>query len=152
MTFRELYEKLEKIGEGTFGKVYKALDRKTKKYVAIKKIRVKIDEEGIAPTTLREISLLKMLNGSNHIVKLLSTHFYEENEKHYVCVILEYLNMDLKNWMDSNGHESTQLLSKKTIKSITTQLLNGIVYCHEHGVMHRDIKPQNILIENNIST
>ena len=63
------YEKLEKIGEGTYGKVYKARDRTTGKIVALKKTRLEMEEEGVPSTTLREISLLQMLSESNHIVQ-----------------------------------------------------------------------------------
>lgn len=99
----ENYEKIEKIGEGTYGKVYKAKDKTTGKLVALKKTRLEVrsgrqqrkggalgiigpllsraparlgcratlqmEEEGVPSTTLREISLLKMLSESNHIVK-----------------------------------------------------------------------------------
>jgi cyclin-dependent kinase len=63
------YEKLEKVGEGTYGKVYKAKDKKTGKLVALKKTRLENDGEGIPPTALREISLLQMLSQDMHIVR-----------------------------------------------------------------------------------
>lgn len=68
----EKYEKLEKVGEGTYGKVYKAQDKKTGKLVALKKTRLEMDEEGIPPTALREISLLQLLSHSIYIVQYLS--------------------------------------------------------------------------------
>jgi cyclin-dependent kinase 2 len=58
------YKKIEKIGEGTYGIVYKALDLKTEKYVALKKIRL-FDDEGVPGTAIREISLLKELSNKN---------------------------------------------------------------------------------------
>ncbi|CAA7052112.1 unnamed protein product [Microthlaspi erraticum] len=58
----EKYEKLEKVGEGTYGKVYKAMEKGTGKLDALKKTRLEMDEEGIPPTALREISLLQMLS------------------------------------------------------------------------------------------
>lgn len=72
----EAFEKLEKVGEGTYGKVYRARDRVTGKIVALKKTRLHEDEEGVPPTTLREISLLRMLSRDPHIVKypLISLH------------------------------------------------------------------------------
>lgn len=65
----EAFEKLEKVGEGTYGKVYRARDRVTGKIVALKKTRLHEDEEGVPPTTLREISLLRMLSRDPHIVR-----------------------------------------------------------------------------------
>ncbi|KAK2985511.1 hypothetical protein RJ640_008684 [Escallonia rubra] len=68
------YEKLEKVGEGTYGKVYKA----TGQLVTLKKTRLEMDEEGVPPTALREVSLLQMLSHSLYVVCLL-------------CISTEYL-------------------------------------------------------------
>lgn len=65
----ERYQKLEKIGEGTYGVVYKARDRVTNEVVALKKIRLEEEDEGIPSTAIREISLLKELQHPN-IVRL----------------------------------------------------------------------------------
>ncbi len=63
------YIKTEKpVGEGTYGVVYKAKDRVTGELVALKKIRLEVEDEGVPSTALREISLLKELNHEN-IVK-----------------------------------------------------------------------------------
>ena len=66
----DLFQKLEKIGEGTYGVVYKAKDRKTDKVVALKKIRLDTDTEGVPSTAIREIALLRELSHPN-IVNLL---------------------------------------------------------------------------------
>ncbi|RWW77733.1 hypothetical protein BHE74_00014087 [Ensete ventricosum] len=68
----DAYEKLEKVGEGTYGKVYKARERATGKIVALKKTRLPEDDEGVPPTTLREVSLLRMLSVDPHVVRLFS--------------------------------------------------------------------------------
>lgn len=65
------YEKLEKVGEGTYGKVYRARDKATGKIVALKKTRLHEDDEGVPPTALREVSLLRMLSIDPHIVRSL---------------------------------------------------------------------------------
>ena len=67
-TVKERYEKLEKVGEGTYGVVYKARDTYTKEIVALKKIRLENEEEGMPSTAMREISLLNELKHHN-IVK-----------------------------------------------------------------------------------
>ncbi|RRT37931.1 hypothetical protein B296_00039049 [Ensete ventricosum] len=61
------YEKLEKLGEGTYGKVFKAREKATGKIVALKKTRLPEDDEGIPHTTLREVSLLRMLSVDPHV-------------------------------------------------------------------------------------
>lgn len=60
-TYREKYEKVERIGEGTYGIVYKARDNNTKEFVALKKIKLENEDEGVPSTALREISILKEL-------------------------------------------------------------------------------------------
>nr|GMD43553.1 cell division control protein 2 homolog D [Ipomoea batatas] len=78
MSAMEAFEKLEKVGEGTYGKVYRARERATGKIVALKKTRLHEDEEGVPPTTLREISLLRMLSRDPHIVRACFTSFAKE--------------------------------------------------------------------------
>jgi cyclin-dependent kinase 2 len=59
------YEKQEKIGEGTYGVVYKGLDKATNETIALKKIRLEQEDEGVPSTAIREISLLKEMNHDN---------------------------------------------------------------------------------------
>lgn len=61
----ERYQKLEKIGEGTYGVVYKAKDRVSETIIALKRIRLEAEDEGIPSTAIREISLLKELRHPN---------------------------------------------------------------------------------------
>mmetsp|Transcript_24005 Transcript_24005/g.61573 ORF Transcript_24005/g.61573 Transcript_24005/m.61573 type:complete len:315 (-) Transcript_24005:295-1239(-) len=141
------YEKLEKVGEGTYGKVYKARHKKTGQIVALKKTRLEMEEEGVPSTALREVSVLQMLNESNHVVKLLSVEHVEENGRPILYLVFEYLSTDLKKYMDRNGKGPANPLPRHIVKSFVYQLIKGTAHCHKHGVMHRDLKPQNLLVD-----
>jgi cyclin-dependent kinase len=86
----EAYEKLEKVGEGTYGKVYRARERATGKIVALKKTRLHEDDEGVPPTTLREVSILRMLSCDPHVVR--STH-YSPLISSLLCLVLILLHL-----------------------------------------------------------
>jgi hypothetical protein len=91
----ERYQKLEKIGEGTYGVVYKAKDRVTGEVIALKKIRLEAEDEGIPSTAIREISLLKELQHCN-IVRLYNIVHTERK----LTLVFEYLDQDLKKYLD----------------------------------------------------
>ncbi|XP_062367008.1 cyclin-dependent kinase 2 isoform X3 [Cinclus cinclus] len=94
----ENFQKVEKIGEGTYGVVYKARNKVTGEVVALKKIRLDTETEGVPSTAIREISLLKELNHPN-IVKLLDV-IHTENK---LYLVFEFLHQDLKKFMDSSS-------------------------------------------------
>lgn len=131
------YHRIERIGEGTYGVVYRAFDSFNKKFVALKKIRLE-QEDGIPSTAIREISLLKELNHHN-IVKLYDVFHYGIR----LYMVFEYCDVDLKGVMDivPNFNEAHDL-----IKHYLYQILMGISYCHQRRILHRDLKPQNLLI------
>nr|QZZ92776.1 cyclin-dependent kinase B 1;2 [Larix kaempferi] len=141
------YEKLEKVGEGTYGKVYKAKDKKTGKLVALKKTRLENDGEGIPPTALREISLLQMLSQDMHIVRLLDVEHTENKKgKTLLYLVFEFMDSDLKKHIDGYRRSHTKM-PPEVIKSFMYQLCQGVAYCHSRGVMHRDLKPHNLLVD-----
>ncbi|XP_060081900.1 cyclin-dependent kinase 2-like [Ylistrum balloti] len=135
----ENFQKIEKIGEGTYGVVYKARDKTTGRLVALKKIRLDAESEGVPSTAIREISLLKELDHQS-VVRLLDVVHSEKK----LYLVFEYLNQDLKKYMDSCPPSG---LPSSLIKSYLHQLLKGVAYCHSHRVLHRDLKPQNLLID-----
>uniref|UniRef100_A0A3P8NLS1 cyclin-dependent kinase n=1 Tax=Astatotilapia calliptera TaxID=8154 RepID=A0A3P8NLS1_ASTCA len=132
------FQKVEKIGEGTYGVVYKAKNKVTGETVALKKIRLDTETEGVPSTAIREISLLKELSHPN-IVKLRDV-IHTENK---LYLVFEFLHQDLKKFMDSSSVTGIPL---PLVKSYLFQLLQGLAFCHSHRVLHRDLKPQNLLI------
>jgi cyclin-dependent kinase len=133
----ERYQKMEKIGEGTYGVVYKAKDRVTGEIIALKKIRLEAEDEGIPSTAIREISLLKELQHPN-IVRLYDVVHTERK----LTLVFEFLDQDLKKYLDLTETG----LDLPILKSFLYQLLTGVAYCHHHRVLHRDLKPPNLLI------
>ncbi|ELT89061.1 hypothetical protein CAPTEDRAFT_159953 [Capitella teleta] len=135
----ENFQKIEKIGEGTYGVVYKAKDKLTGGIVALKKIRLDTESEGVPSTAIREISLLKELDHPA-IVRLFDVVHTELK----LYLVFEFLNQDLKRYMENC---SVTGLPGPLIKSYLHQLLSGIAFCHVHRILHRDLKPQNLLID-----
>jgi len=139
----EDFTKIEKIGEGTYGVVFKGKNKKTGEIVAMKKIRLESEDEGVPSTAVREISLLQELQHPN-IVRLQTVLMQEAK----LYLIFEFLTMDLKKYMDSNIPKDGTM-DPKLVKSYTYQLLQGLLFCHQRRVLHRDLKPQNLLIDKN---
>jgi cyclin-dependent kinase len=101
------YQKIDKIGEGTYGVVYRAKDKEGNFY-ALKKIRLQAEEEGIPSTAIREISLLKELQHRN-IVKLLDVIHTSKK----LTLVFEFVDQDLKKIIDSTGGEGLDKMDVK---------------------------------------
>lgn len=132
------YEVIETVGQGAYGTVYRGKDKRTGETVALKKIIIDAASEGVPATAIREISLLKVLRHEN-IVRLLDVC---QTEKCLVLVF-EYIDQDLRKFLDL--YERTGL-DQHTIQRFLRQLLAAIEFCHDREVLHRDLKPQNLLI------
>jgi cyclin-dependent kinase len=130
------YEKIDKVGEGAYALVYKAKDRVTSELVALKRVRLDSDEEGVPCTAIREISLLRELR-HDHVVRLLDVVHSDRK----LTLVFEFVEQDLKKYLDTNGP-----CDAATCQHFIRQLLLGIEYCHSRSVLHRDLKPQNLLI------
>ncbi|KAK0201174.1 kinase-like domain-containing protein [Desarmillaria ectypa] len=135
----ERYSKVEKVG--TYGVVYKARDTSTNQIVALKKIRLEAEDEGVPSTAIREISLLKELK-DDHVVRLLD--IVHADQKLYL--VFEFLDVDLKRYMDLANKNHTPITLEMS-KKFLHQLNSGLLYCHSHRILHRDLKPQNLLID-----
>ncbi|KAJ7411793.1 Cyclin-dependent-like kinase 5 [Willisornis vidua] len=117
-----------------------AKNRETHEIVALKRVRLDDDDEGVPSSALREICLLKELKHKN-IVRL---HDVLHSDKK-LTLVFEFCDQDLKKYFDScNGD-----LDPEIVKSFMYQLLKGLAFCHSRNVLHRDLKPQNLLINRN---
>jgi serine/threonine protein kinase len=112
------FNKIRKIGEGTYGEVYEAIDLSNNSKVALKKIRIENKDEGIPITALREMCILKHLKHDN-IVDLIE--IIQDIEK--IILIFEYVDQDLKMYIDS----TKGIKSMKTIKVIAFYLFASVI-------------------------
>ncbi|KAI3963071.1 hypothetical protein MKW92_040809 [Papaver armeniacum] len=136
------FEKLDKIGQGTYSNVYKARDLETGKMVALKKVRfVNMDPESVR-FMAREIHILRKLDHPN-IVKLEGLITSRMSSSLYL--VFEYMEHDLAGLSSSPGTKFTE----PQIKCYMKQLLCGLEHCHSRGILHRDIKGSNLLLDNN---
>ncbi|KAI8921752.1 kinase-like domain-containing protein [Entophlyctis helioformis] len=141
------YELDKKIGEGTFGEVAIGRHKATGAVVALKRILVHNEKEGIPITALREIKILKALNHPNVItLREIAYKAGDRNrrERGTVFMVFPYMDHDLTGLL-----ENPQVrFSPGQIKSYMRQLLEGIRYLHKNRILHRDMKGSNILIDN----
>lgn len=133
------FQKIQKLGEGSYGKVYKTFDTLKRQVVALKKIKLGEEDEGIPPTAIREMSILREL-AHNNIIHLCDLIY--EFKKRKLYLIFEYMDFDLRKFIDSQ----TAAIPVHLIRSIFGEIVKGVDYCHENNVFHRDLKPQNILL------
>ncbi|CAL1363704.1 unnamed protein product [Linum trigynum] len=135
------FEKLEKIGQGTYSTVYRARDLQTGKIVAMKKVRfVNMDPESVR-FMAREINILRKLDHPN-VMRLECIVTSRMSECLYL--VFEYMEHDLTGLAMRPGVRFTE----QQIKCYIQQLLLGLQHCHDRGILHRDIKGSNLLINN----
>ncbi|KAJ6638869.1 Cyclin-dependent kinase-like 1 [Pseudolycoriella hygida] len=131
------FEKLSRLGEGSYGVVYKCRDRDSGELVAVKRFVESEDDPAIRKIALREIRLLKNLQHPN-IVSLLEVF----RKKRRLHLVFEFCEHTVLHELDRYPKGCPDNL----IKQILYQTLQGVDYCHAQGCLHRDIKPENILI------
>lgn len=135
------FEKIDKIGQGTYSNVYKARDLLTGKIVALKKVRFDNLEPESVKFMAREILVLRRLDHPN-VIKLEGLVMSRISCSLYL--VFEYMEHDLTGLAARQGVE----FSLPQVKCYMQQLLLGLEHCHNQGVLHRDIKGSNLLIDN----
>lgn len=143
------YKLLDLLGKGAFGKVFRAIDTITKKEVAVKIIFLKGIAVGILKQNIKEIQMLSSIK-SRHVLRLFDAFFeYTQNE---LWIILEYMDASsLSNLIDLHSKDQT-FIAENTVWKYFIQLIVGLRTIHRHNIIHRDIKPGNVLLtekENN---
>ncbi|CAH2079870.1 unnamed protein product [Thlaspi arvense] len=137
----EAFQKLEKIGQGTYSSVFRAREVATGKMVALKKVKF----DNLQPESIRfmarEILILRKLNHPN-IMKL--EGIVTSRTSSSIYLVFEYMEHDLAGLSSNPDIRFTE----SQIKCYMKQLLWGLEHCHMRGVIHRDIKASNILVNN----
>ena len=128
----------KKIGQGAYGVVFKAIDKKTKEQVALKKLFGAFQDEVDSQRTFREVMLLQELNGHDNIIRLLNVIKAENNLDLYL--VFDYMEADLFNVIRAN------ILQDIHKKFIIYQILKALKFIHSADIIHRDLKPSNIFI------
>jgi len=130
------FEVLDLIGEGSFGKVFKGRRRHLGHVFALKFIPKQGKSAEELTKLRREIDILQTLDHAN-IVLLLDA--FERSDE--ICVVLEYAQSDLYQILEDDGRVGEDL-----VQNVAKQLVRALFYLHSHRIIHRDMKPQNILI------
>ena len=128
----------KKIGQGAYGVVFQAIDKKTKEQVALKKLFGAFQDEVDSQRTFREVMLLQELNGHDNIIRLLNVIKAENDLDLYL--VFDYMEADLFNVIRAN------ILQDIHKKFIIYQILKAIKFIHSADIIHRDLKPSNIFI------
>lgn len=137
------FERLKKIGEGTYGSVFMARDRTSARLVALKRVKIRtsgFEREGMPTTALREIGLLRSLPAHENVVRLHEVAVGSRMDA--IFLAFEYCEHDvarLLDWMRTP-------FSTSEVKCLMLQLFEAVAHLHEHHVIHRDLKLSNLLL------
>ncbi|KAI6183248.1 putative cyclin-dependent kinase 9 [Aphelenchoides bicaudatus] len=140
------YDKLLKIGQGTFGEVFKARCKKTQRFVALKKILMENEREGFPITAIREIKMLQRLRSDyiTELIEICNTKCSKTQDKSTFYLVFTYCDFDLAGLL---SHPNLNL-KIQDIKCMMKHLLDGLFRIHSVNILHRDMKTANILVTN----
>eukprot|EP00644_Phytophthora_capsici_P018403 jgi/Phyca11/21343/fgenesh1_pg.PHYCAscaffold_91_\ len=133
------YQPLDAIGQGSYGVVCSVCNTETKEKLAIKKITPMAGDEWDATHTLREIRLMRCLGAHENIISLKDLSMCKEKDELYM--MMELADTDLHRLIQSSCP-----LTEGHIRVIMYQVLSGVKAMHDNGVLHRDLKPGNLLL------
>lgn len=138
------YEQLLKIGQGTFGEVFKARCKRTGQLVALKKILMENEKEGFPITALREIKMLKLLRHPNitELIEVCTRKQRNARERFSFYLVFTFCEHDLAGLLSNK----TVKFSLVDIKTMAKHILEGLNKIHKSNILHRDMKSANVLI------
>lgn len=136
------YEKIQRIGEGTYGYVYSAIHKTTREVVALKRIILHHEQQdGFPLTSIREIKTLRKCAHHKNIVQLRDVVVGPRRDA--VFLLFEHCDMDLEHIC--RHHVQTPPFKESEIKCLCLQLLEAVDFLHQQWIVHRDIKLSNLL-------
>ena len=141
MKLHKKYEVLGVVGEGAYGIVYKCRNKETDKFVAIKKFK-EIEDKLVQKTMKRELKMLQMLKHDN-VVDFQEAFIYKEN----LFLVFEYVEKNLLEVLE----KFPEGLNPKLIRSFVFQMCKAVHYLHTKNIIHRDVKPENLLVDENMN-
>ncbi|XP_073013060.1 probable serine/threonine-protein kinase At1g54610 [Typha latifolia] len=136
------FQKISKIGSGTYSNVYKVREVGSGRVVAMKKVRFEAGEKESVAFMAREISVLRRVGSHPNVVRL--EGIATSRVSHALYLVFEYMEHDLAGLAAAPGVR----FSEPQVKCYMKQLLSGLEHCHGRGVLHRDIKGSNLLLDN----